>query len=122
MIAVSTTVEQQAAFRGIKVRTESGKPAKVYTDDTPIAVTTISGEGVGVVDNVTEFTEGDRTGTQFDVVIKSTVAGASVLNLTADADADSGEVRNLVLEFNLTTSEVEAASFEVPAAAIEPIA
>lgn len=122
MIAVSTTIEQQAAFRGIKVRTESGKPAKVYTDDAPIAVTTTSGDAVGVVENVTEYTEGERTGTQFDVVLKNSNPGASVLTLTADADADSGEVRNLTMEFNLTTSDLEAASFEIPEVAVEPIA
>jgi hypothetical protein len=122
MIAVSTNTGTQAVYRGIKVRTETGKPAKVYENDTPIAVTATTGEGTGTVENVREYTEGDRTGTMFDVRIQSTVAGASVLNLTADADGDEGEVRSINLEFNLTTTEEEAAGFEVPEVVIEPIA
>mgnify|MGYP000700426761 CR=1 FL=1 len=122
MISASSTTETRLRFAGIKVRTESGKPAKVYTDDQPIQVTTDSGTGEGTVENVGEYTEGDKTGTTFDLVVKNATAGASVLTLSADADADSGEVRPITLEVNLTTTEPEAASFDVPAPVSEPIA
>lgn len=120
MNAATCTVEQQVRYPGIQVTTESGKAAKVFTDDEPIQITTVSGDAVGSVENVTEYTdESGRVGTQFDVVMKSSTPGASELQLTADADGDAGEVRHITLGFSLAVSDVEAGAFKMPDAVIE---
>jgi hypothetical protein len=123
MIPVSTTIEEQHRITGIKVRTESGKPAKVDEQDEPIRFETADGsDGEGVVENVREYTEGSLTGTEFDVVLRKRTPGASVVTLKADADNDAGEVRLITEDFNITTAGLEAAGFEFPAGTNEPIA
>ena len=57
MAQVSSTTETQIRYPRIKVRTESGRPAKVDQVDTPTAVTTEDGSGVGAVENLGEYTE-----------------------------------------------------------------
>ena len=125
MIAVSTTIEQRAAWRGdsaIKLRTESGKPAMVNEDDAPVAFETLSGTGAGVFERITTYEENGITGTAIEVNVSNALPGASEVELSVDADNDAGQVRKLSLVFNLTTNAPEAAAFDVPTPVIEPIA
>ena len=109
------TSEQKADYIGIRCTTESGKAAKVYTDDGPITVGS-TGTATGEVSNVREYTdENGNVGTEFDLTILSnSAAGASVVTVSADADADAGETRIITLEFNVTATAPEAAGFTIP--------
>lgn len=125
MIAVSLIAGQRAAWRGdnvIKLRTESGKPATVKEDDAPIQFTTLTGDGVGTVEEIGTYEENGITGTTIAVNVGMAVPGASEVVLTVDADNDAGEVRPLSLSFNLTANAEEAGAFDVPSPVIEPIA
>ncbi len=122
MAEVSSTIDTQIRYPGIKVRTESGKPAKLDQADTPTFVSTESGTGVGLVENLGEYTEGNRTGTILDVVLKNAEVGVSNMTLRGDADNDAGETKEISLPFTLTTTDAEAGSFELPAPVTEPIA
>lgn len=125
MIAVSLTTEQRAAWRGdnvIKLRTETGKPAMINEADAPVAFNTLTGDGVGNVEEIGTYEENGVTGTTIAVNVGSATAGASEVELSVDADNDAGEVRALTLVFNLTVNAPEAAAFDVPTPVIEPIA
>ena len=120
MESLNLTSEQKATYIGIKATTESGKAAKLYEDDAPIAVSS-SGTATGEVSNVHEYTDANgNVGTEFDLAIYANgVAGASVVSVSADADADAGETRNITLEFNVTANAPEAAAFVLPTPVIE---
>lgn len=113
------TSEQKATYVGVKARTETGLPAKLYVDDTPINVTT-TGTATGEVSNLREYTENGRTGHEFDfTVLSNGAAGASLVAAEADGDADSGETRMVRFEVNTTVTDPEAFSFSAPAPVIE---
>lgn len=126
MTPAVSDISTQARFAGIKVRTESGLPAKIDTQDQAPAITADVETASGSVENLGEYTEShngkDYTGTIFDAVVRNTAPGASLLTLKLDADNDAGEVRELVHEFNLTTSALEGAALEVGTQTTEPIA
>ena len=108
MAEVSSTIDTQIRYPGIKVRTESGKPAKLDQADTPTFVSTESGTGVGLVENLGEYTEGNRTGTILDVVLKNAEVGVSNMTLRGDADNDAGETKEISLPFTLTTTATKS--------------
>ena len=118
MEALTLTSEQKATYIGIRATTESGKAAKLYEDDGAITATTDS-TATGEVSNVREYTDaGGNVGTEFDLTIRANgTAGASVVTVSADADA--GETRNITLEFNVTANNPEASAFVLPTPVIE---
>lgn len=122
MIAAQAHPGKRFAIRGIKVRTADGsKPAKAYENDQPFVLETGTGNAVGVIENVTSYTEDGVEGTQFDLTITGSTPGASTLTLTLDADSDTGEIRKLQEEFNFTQLDEEAGSFSFPAGGEEDI-
>lgn len=121
MAQATSTTETQVRYAGIKVRTESGNPAKIDQQDQPLAITTEDGTGVGLVENVGEYTENGKTGTILDAVLKNFSAGTSNMTLRADADNDAGETREITLPFQLVTTDAEAGTFDLPEPVTEPI-
>jgi hypothetical protein len=120
MTPAVSKITEQVRFAGIRPKTESGAPAKVYQDDQPLVVTTTTGDAVGSIENFVE--DAGDGGSSFDVVLKPTTANsASVLLLKADADADSGEVREITEEFNYSVLADEAVGFTMPGATVEPL-
>lgn len=124
MLSGQTTPEFKLRFAGIIPLTESGKPTRIDLQDAPPRVDSITGTSVGSVENLEELTD-EASGRQyhkFDVV---TTPGAenslSELDLVVDADNDAGEVRELRLRFNITTTALEAAGFNAPAPVQEPV-
>jgi hypothetical protein len=115
IVAAVSGANERVRFAGIQPVTESGNPAKIDQQDTPLAVETVEGDATGEVENYNE-----ETGS-FDILLKPGTPGtASILRLKADADNDAGETREITLDFNYTVKAAEAAGFNIPEPVIEP--
>lgn len=115
MESAVSTIAEQVRFANIQPVNDQGGNAKLDLSDGPIEVITIVGDAVGSIENYNE-----ETGS-FDVVLKPGTPGASTLKLSGDADMDSGEVREVTLEFNYTVNALEASGFQVGAGVVEPV-
>lgn len=125
MTAAQSTTEQQVRFVGIKPLTEAGNAAKLDQGDEPIQVVTNTGDAVGSIENISEYTDAKgHVGDQFDVVIKpgTSGAGASGLTLKADADSGAGSIREITEDINYTCVDAQAASFSMGTPVTEPLA